>query len=83
LPEDFAFLLGISYAAILLSLHLADLLSTDRRWRDGIKTRRQTARQKGDALAGVGQIRADQVRRCWKLPRSRSAFSPASPKAPT
>jgi hypothetical protein len=30
----------------LLGLHLADLLFTDRRRRDGIKTRRQTARQK-------------------------------------
>jgi hypothetical protein len=49
------FFLAFSYLAILLSLHLADLLSTDRRWRDGIKTRWQTARQKGDGLAGVAQ----------------------------
>jgi hypothetical protein len=33
--------------AILLGPHLADLLSTDRRWRDGIETPRQAAQQKG------------------------------------
>jgi hypothetical protein len=32
------FLLGFSSLGILLGPHHADLLSTDRRWRDGIET---------------------------------------------
>jgi hypothetical protein len=51
------FFLGFSYVAILLGLHLADLLSTDRRWRDRIKTRQQMARQKGEnALSDRGEL---------------------------
>jgi hypothetical protein len=47
------FFLGLSQLATLLGRHLADLLSTDRRCRDGIATPPQTARRKGGPKAAM------------------------------
>jgi len=42
-----AFLLGFFCWAILLGPHLADLLFTDRRWRDGIETSNEQQQKPG------------------------------------
>ena len=58
-PNEFFFNFFCSQA-ILLGTHLADLLSADRRWRDGIKTGLESSIEKGDGrrqLAAICTVR--------------------------